>query len=127
MRTPPLRSSCDLESTSNGPNRNFGEGPFVCTIADRARHVSLRCFPETVRTGDVIGPTDGTGRVMLRSVMQRGTTNPMRALGTETVDGRRRVRQVRSVSGGVESTAELPQTLGRIAGPTGIRQSPTSG
>src|SRR3954453_4342759 len=58
--------------------------------------------------------------------MLRGTALPVRALGTETVVWRWGVRSLRSVCGGVESTAELPRTLGRIAGPKAARQSPAS-
>jgi len=51
----------------------------------------------------------------------------MRRLATETVACPGRVRQLPSVCGVGESTAELPRTPDRIAGLTETRQSPAWG
>src|SRR6476620_9088878 len=59
--------------------------------------------------------------------MQPGTAIPMRRLATETVACPGRVRQLPSVCGVGESSAELPRTPDRIAGLTETRQSPARG
>src|SRR3954453_3245017 len=58
--------------------------------------------------------------------MPRRRVLPVRVLGTETVVWCWGVRSLHFVCGGVESTAELPRTLGRIAGPKAAHQSPAS-